>query len=411
MDSLLIGRLAIMAALLTLSFFFSATETAAFSLNQLEKERLRRENRSRFLLGALQQPEEILATILLGNMIVNLMFASLMDTVVERFVEERAWLVSILAGAAVLLVFGEMTPKNIAIRHSAPFFAFSMPLLFHVHVVLSPVRSVLDLVRRGVVAFLSGRVRTGYDDRRSLITSMLQVGLSKGLLHPSELAATESFLDFREKTAADIMIPRTRLSGVDVGAGFDAVVERMRRDGGRGPVLVFDRDIDHLKGYLTARDLLAHRYGVGTEEGIASLLRPFYPVPETKPLFDLMQEMIGHLAEMALVLDEYGGTEGMIPFQLLVGDFLQFFYPGEEQVRQTSEGIYRLPGEYPLEALESLLGVAWQAESRTVGGLIIERLGEIPAVGATLRLGADELVVRRVSQKRILEVEVRREAK
>ncbi len=397
-----------MALLLAFSFFFSATETATFSLNQLEKERLRRGKPSRFLLGALQQPEEILATILLGNMIVNLMFASLMGTVMERVFGARAWLVSVLAGAAALLLFGEMTPKNVAIRHPASFFAFSMPLLSNVHVLLSPVRRVLDLVRRAVVAFLSGRLRVDPEDRRTLITSTLQVGVTKGLLHPSELAATESFLEFRGKTAADIMIPRTRLSGVEAAAGLEAVIERLRRDGGRGPVLIYDRDIDHLKGYMVARDLLAFRYGVETADSGAELLRPFYPVPETKALFDLMQEMIAQNTEMALVLDEYGGTSGVIPFQLLVGDFLQFFYPGEERVRQTSEGVYRLPGEFPLEALESLLGVTWESESRTVGGLIIERLGEIPAAGATVLLAGHELVVRRVSQKRILEVEVRK---
>ncbi len=409
MNGFLIARLAIMTVLVVFSFFFSATETAAFSLNQLEKERLRREKRSGFLLAALQQPEDILATILLGNMIVNLMFASLMDTVVEHLYGEDTGLISIVASTALLLVFGEMTPKNLAIRHAASFFSFSMPLLVNVHVLLAPVRSGLDLLRRRVTSLLSGRVRADADDRRSLITSTLQVGVNKGLLHPSELAATESFLEFREKTASDIMIPRIRLAGIDAHSDFDAAVERLRRDGGRGPVLVFEGDIDHLTGYLTARDLLAWRYGAASADTVATLLRSFYSVPEGKPLFELMQEMIGQNTELALVLDEYGGTAGVIPFQLLVGDFLQYFYPKEERVLQASEGAYRLPGELPLEALETLLGVSCESESRTVGGMVIERLGEIPAAGTTLELAGAQLVVRRVSQRRILEVEVRKQ--
>ncbi len=409
MDGRLIARLAIMTVLVAFSFFFSGTETAAFSLNQLEKERLRRGKRSRFLLAALQRPEDILATILLGNMIVNLMFASLMDTVVEGLCGEKAWLLSIVAGAAILLTFGEMTPKNFAIRHAAPFFAFAMPLLRYVHVVLAPARNILDVVRRGVVAVVSGRLRSGADEHRTLITSTLQVGVNKGLLHPSELAATESFLEFREKTASDVMIPRARLSGIDLRSSFDAVIEHIRRDGGRGPVLVFEGDLDHLKGYLVARDLLAWRYGVESGKSVAELLRSFHPVPESKPLLELMQEMIGRNVEMALVLDEYGGTAGVLPFQLLVGDFLQFFYPTEERVLQASEGVYRLPGELPLEALERLLGVSCESESRTVGGLVVERLGEIPAAGTTLELTGAQLVVRRVSQRRILEVEVRKQ--
>jgi CBS domain containing-hemolysin-like protein len=317
-------------------------------------------------------------------------------------------MLSVIASTAVLLVFGEMTPKNFAIRHSASFFSFTMPLLLYVHVLLAPLRFGLDTLRRRVVALLSGRVRSDSEDRQTLITSTLQVGVSKGLLHPSELAATESFLEFREKTAADIMIPRTRLSGLDVASDFETVIERLRREGGRRSVLLYDGDIDHLRGYLVARDLLAWRYGVETCESVAALMRPLYAVPESKPLFELMQEMIGKNMELALVVDEYGGTAGVIPFQLLVGDFLQFFYPREERVLQASEGVFRLPGELPLAALETLLGASCDSESRTVGGLVIERLGEIPAAGTTLELSGAQLVVRRVSQRRILEVEVRK---
>ena len=400
---------AVLVLLLALSAFFSGSETAIFSLNHLERDRLRRERKGKFAIRVLDEPEQVLITILMGNMVVNLLFASLVDGVVSPYFEEStASLYSVLIATALLLVFGEMTPKNIAIRHAVPFFTWTTSPLSYVHAVLTPIRTVLEFVQRRVVSFLSGRVREEGEDRRSLITSTLQAGLQKGLVHPSEVAAAESFLEFREKTAEDIMIPRTALRGVDVESPLAEVIGLHRAEGGRGPVLVYDGDIDHIRGYLTSRDLLAARFGVGDQVKLSAAVRSLHPVPQTKNLLVLMQEMIEQQTEIALAVDEYGGTAGVVPFRLLVEDFLQFFYPRGEEVTATGEGGYRLPGEFRIEELEVLLGVELRTESRTVAGLMTEALQEIPGVGRTLTLAGHVFEVRRVSQKRILEVEVRK---
>ena len=139
----MIPRLILLTVLLGLSAFFSGSETAFFSLNHLEKEKLLSRTKGRrrtFISRILASPAEILITILTGNMVVNLFFASTMDVFVGRFIGEYAWLYSILIGTLLVLIFGEMTPKNLAIRHSLPFFNFSSRILGVFHRVLTPTR-------------------------------------------------------------------------------------------------------------------------------------------------------------------------------------------------------------------------------------------------------------------------------
>jgi CBS domain containing-hemolysin-like protein len=120
-----------------------------------------------------------------------------------------------------------------------------------------------------------------------------------------------------------------------------------------------------------------------------------------------MQEMIAENAEVALVVDEYGGTGGVVPFALVMEDFLQFFYPTDRRFLKSPEGVYTLPGTLRVESVAELLECQFDSDSRTLSGLITERMEEIPAVGQSVAIGRNVFTVRRVSQRRIIEVEVR----
>ncbi len=417
MDLEFISAIVILLLLVGMSAFFSGSETAFFSLNVLEQEKLRRSKGGKlghFLRRILASPDDILITILTGNLVVNLFFASLMDRLVARFIEHDAWLYSIVLGTIFLLIFGEMTPKNIAIRNSPAFFAFSSRFLYIIFLALKPVRAVVKVIEARIVAALSGRINLQPDDSRRLIISTLQTGLSKGILHASELAVLESFLDFREKTADEIMIPRTELNGVAVDASVEDVALIMAKPSGKESngdtslLPVFKDDMDHIEGYLKVEDLLPLRFGLSDSRSIRDILNPVHAIPEKKNLLDLLREMIDTDRRMALVVDEYGGTAGIVTFQHLVEDFLGFFYPSQElSYVKLSEGLYRVPGDFDLTDLEALLETRFEAESRTLAGLIMDRLGEIPRKGKQLTLSGHLFTIGRVSRRRILEVEVR----
>ena len=281
MDILIIINGSVLLILLFMSAFFSGSETAFFSLNHLEKDKLLKRSRGRigaFNKAVLGSPEELLITILTGNMFVNLFFASLMDRLVVRIINpgfvSHAWLYSILIGTGLVLVFGEMTPKSIAIRHSLSFFTFSSRLLFYIHVLLKPLRKILQMIERGIVHFLSGRITREEEDRRYLISATLQIGLRKGILHHSELSVLESFLDFREKTAEEVMIPRTDLMGLDINIGMESVLESVADVKKGEPIPVYRDDVDHIVGYFSLRDILPDRFSLKNDVCLSQIVKP-----------------------------------------------------------------------------------------------------------------------------------------
>ena len=408
----MIPSFVLLSVLLVLSAFFSGSETAFFSLNHIEREQLlqgTRGARKKFLSGILHSPAEILITILTGNMVVNLFFASLMEGVVGHYFHgDLAWLYSILIGTGLILIFGEMTPKNLAIRQSLGFFRGSSRLLRLIHVAITPLRTVLNRVEKAVVTLLSQKLHPEPEDVRSIISSTFQVGHQRGLLHRSELSVLESFLDFREKTAEDVMAPRTELQPVEVSTPMNELIGRITDSRDESLIPVLRDDIDHIVGYINLRDILPFRYGISKARTIATIIRPVHPVPESKNLMELLRELINKNCEMALVIDEYGGTAGIVTFQNLVEDFLYFFYPSKTEFQVLDQGRYLFPGNIALEKVSDLLSTELESENRTLSGYIIERIEDIPAVGAELSIDGNTLIVKKVSRRKVLEVEVRK---
>ena len=255
------------------------------------------------------------------------------------------------------------------------------------------------------MSFLADKLHPEEKDSRSLISSTVQLGFKKGIVHHSELSILESFLDFREKTAEDLLIPRTELNAIDSKASLSELTKLTEKLGSNALIPVFQSTIDRITGYINVRDLLPYRFGIATAKTVAPLIKPIHPVPSSKNLLELLQEVMEKDCEMALVVDEYGGTAGIVTFQHLVEDFLYFFYPSKEEYAKIDDTTYRFPGKFELERVEVLFDKNFESESRTISGFVTEQLEEIPAVGATLQFDQILFTVRAVSRKKILEVE------
>ena len=404
----LIIQLSILLILIALSGFFSGSETAFFSLNHLEKEKLKRRSSGRmstFIGYVLDKPEEILITILTGNMFVNFLFASILDNVFETVVPDNAWLYSITAGTMIILIFGEMAPKNMAIRHSLSFNTFSFPVLRLIHMIIKPFRIVLSSIEKGITSRISKKIKKD-ENIHILIRSTLQVGLKKGIIHQSELNTLESFFEFREKCAEDVMIPRTEISGVS----NKTRISRLEHDDfkrNRSDIIpVYKKSIDYITGYININDILPYKYGLRSGMKLSGITKPILPVPESKNLLELMNEMIDTKKEMAVVIDQYGGTAGIVTFSSLAENFLDSFYPDDDFIRKINDR-YILSGQIEIDRLNDIFDREFITESRTLGGLIIENMEEIPTPGKQIKISNIMFKVNKVSRNRITEVEAR----
>ncbi len=395
--------------LIALSGFFSGSETAFFSLNQLEKDKLKRRTNGsikHFVNNIIDNPDDILITILTGNMFVNFLFVSILDNVFEANISVNAWLYSIIAGTMLILILGEMTPKNIAIRHSLSFNNFAFPLLRIIHLIIKPLRIVLRSIERGITSRVSKNIKKE-EDIHVLITSTLQMGLNKGILHQSELSTLESFFEFREKNAEDVMLPRIEIKGISINSSIDKIEISDFKTNRTSIIPVYKKNIDYIEGYININDLLPFKYNLRSGNKITQIIKPILPVPETKNLLELMKEMIDSKREMALVVDEYGGTAGIVTFSQLVRNFLDFFYPEDDYIRKIKDK-YILAGQIEIEKLSEIFNVEFSSESRTLAGLIIDNIEEIPVQGKKIVINNVVFKVRKVIKNRIIEVEARK---
>ena len=415
MDVDLLRLVISLAVLLLLSAFFSGSEAAFFSLSSLEQDSLKRRSGSKLaaiLTKIFSNPDDILITILTGNMFVNVFASSFAEAIGERIFPFETELFSIISMTVLLLIFGEMTPKNLAVRKAQSFSRFSAVPLHYLYVLITPLRWFFSLFNRLVNLLLPQRHGGQQRVKHSIIRSAVQIGFKEGILDRSELDLVESFCDFREKQAEEVMTPRTEITGVDVSRRISELIKEpglMDESGGAALLPVFDQDMDHLVGYVPFRDLLPYKFNFKADARLSEVLKPSISVPYTKNCAELLVEMRESKSEMAVVIDEYGGTAGVVTFKDLIEQLLGYFYPsGETQILELPEGSYRVAGHLKIEDLSTLLEQDIPSDSHTVAGLITDTLEEIPSVGTKLVIGGIEFTVKHISKTRILELEVRR---
>jgi putative hemolysin len=203
------------------------------------------------------------------------------------------------------------------------------------------------------------------------------------------------------------MVPRTEIRAVDVSTSVSELLDCIE------PVTdelipVYRDDIDHIVGYIHIRDVLPFRFSFEERTTLTPLIKDVHPVPESKNLMDLLREIIENRIEMALVIDEYGGTSGIVTYQTLVEDFLYFFYHPKEEFTRIGDDTYIFPGNFDLARAAEVLDTVVDSESRTISGYIIEMLEDIPQIGKELRINGLLFIVRAVSRRKVLEVEVRK---
>lgn len=409
----LVLRVTALAILLLLSAFFSGSETAFFSLNSIEKDALRRRStggRGRFVHLLFVQPDEVLVTILTGNMFVNIFASSIAEALGSTLFAQTAELVSIAAMTLLLLVVGEMTPKNLAIRHALKFAQMSTAMLRIIHAGLRPVTYPLGRVRKAVLSVFPSRSGDRNAEQATAVLSAIRMGYQSRTIEESELRLLERFFRFREKSAADVMTPRVDVHALDAGLRVGEFLELLR-SGGVGPAHLFPlyrQDVDHISGYVRRVDLVEYRFSP-TQRRLSDIAHPIHAVPASKPLRELTAELRDLGTEMAVVVDEYGGTEGIVSFPGLVAYLFEDFLPDRARsVKAIGRDRYRVAGTAHVEEVAAVFQTELPSTGRTVAGLVLDRLGEFPEVGDEVVISGLVFRVVALQGRRVATLEVER---
>jgi putative hemolysin len=411
MDIVLWLELGLFVCAMVLSGFFSSSETSLFSLSNVQLEQMRRDQHPRIgiIQRLLSEPRRLIMTILIGNELVNVTASVISAAVLIRlFGADNKWL-NVFIMVPLLLLFGEITPKVLAIRHNIAFASFeSRPIEIFAQMT-RPVRFIVRAVADRIITLVIGKERSrGNIITEDMVRVLAREAVGEGVLDRLEAQYIEQIFDFGNKTLEDIMTPRSDIFSLPVNMPLEEIIGELSV-ARHTKVPIYQEDKDNVCGILHARDLL----GIDTEKfkqdphALRDLLREPYFVPESKLAADLFHTFRERRRSIALTVDEYGGVMGLVTMEdLLECIFGEIHSPSEKRhqatIRDLGKGCYSVEGNIMVaefnQAMDSDFAVEW---GETMGGLLLHHFGELPHQGAQLRVGNFLFTVSEIEENRI----------
>ena len=410
------AQLVAILILIALSAFFSSAETAMTSVNQIRIQTLAEEGNKRAvrLLRILQNSQKMLSTILIGNNIVN-MAVSALTTSLTIAVVGNAY-VGIATGllTLIILLFGEITPKTLATIEAEKIALAYAGIIGILMTLMIPVVWVVEKLGQQVMRLF----RVDASSRPVVVTpneirTMVRVGEQGGSIENEEKEMIDNVFDFGDFMAKDVMIPRIDMTIVDVKTTYEELMAIFREDmHTRFPV--YDTDTDNVIGIINIKDVLLLTESQKKDFSIRNILREAFFTYEQKPTRDLMVEMRRRRVSIAIVVDEYGATAGLVTLEDLLEEIVgeirdEYDEDEEEDVTVLRQGVeYSSLGSTKLSEINDALGLSLESEDNdSLGGYFMEKLDRMPKVGDHLELeGGVRLVVEEMDRNRIEKIHI-----
>ncbi|MBC5688723.1 HlyC/CorC family transporter [Mediterraneibacter sp. NSJ-55] len=415
MDSSDTIQFIILIILLALSAFFSSAETALMTVNKM-KMRYLSENgnkRAKLVLDITENHvSKMLSAILIGNNIVNLSASSLSATIAYDF---GGYMVSIATAILTfaVLVFGEITPKNFATIHADKVSLLYIPIIHIFMTIMTPVIFVINLFAHGILFLLrvdpNARNTTMTEDE---LRTIVDVSHEDGVIESEEKEMIYNVFDLGDAKAKDVMVPRVQITFADVNSSYEELIEIFREDKfTRLPI--YEDTTDNVIGTINMKDLLLFDNDKIDSFHVRDILREAYFTYEYKSISELLVEMRDASFNIAIVLDEYGETAGLITLEdileEIVGEIHDEYDENEEElIQKINDYEYVIEGSVSLDDLNDELELNFESEDYdSLGGFIIEHLDRLPELGdeVTTQDGV-RLIVEKLDKNRVERVHV-----
>jgi len=386
---------------LLLSAFFSSSETAFISLQRIRvKHLVNTEVRgAKRVAKMVERPERLLSTILLGNNFVNTAAAALATVLAVSIWGEQGILIATIVVTILLLIFCETTPKTIATQHAERLsLAFARPIET-LSWLLTPFVVALSWIASGFSKLFGGTPVPRSLASEDEIRTMISVGHKEGTVEEEEAEMLHKVFEFGNRPVREVIVPRTEVVWVEKGSKLaDFLSLYTQSPLSRFPV--YEDNMDNVVGILSVKDILmAQAKGTISDESlIDDLIRPAYFAPETKRISELFAEMRDKNYRMTVVVDEFGGTAGIVSLSRLVeeivgpvGDELAAI---EKEYEAISENTFQIDGGMRVEEANEEMGLDIPTgDYETVAGFVLDLLGHIPKQGEQLRYKGLKIVI------------------
>ena len=423
----MIGSIIILIILILINAFFASAEIAFISLNDAKIDLQAKEGnkKAKKIQNMLKNPSKFLATIQIGVTLAGFLssaFAS--DTFADKLAPVlNTWIpslsistwksISIIIITIILsyftLVFGELVPKRIAMKYYEKVSFASIGVIKTISVITAPFVKFLTF-STNIVSKLFGVTGEEEDNvTEEEIRMMVDVGEEKGTIEEEEKEMINNVFEFNDKFVSEIMVPRNKICALDIDMTIAEVIEKLSEDMRYSRIPVYDENMDNIKGIIYIKDLLISNKNKNSK--IKSLVKEAYFVSETKRVNELFQELRKDKKQIAIVLDEYGGTAGMVTMEdileEIVGEIYDEYDKETDKFKKIDNNTFLFDASIALYDVEKFLDIDIDEEDvDTLGGYLIKKLDRIPKDGEKPIVETEKVTykIEKVKDRKILKV-------
>ena len=406
-----------MAVLIILSAYFSATETAFTSINRIRLKNMAGDGnrKARRVLLLEEQYDTLLSTILVGNNIANIATTAIATVFFVNLCGKYGPTISTVVITLIVLIFGEISPKSLAKEYPERFAMFSAPFIHFLMVVFTPINWIFAQWKKLLRLIFKVDADRGITEEE--IRTLVEEAATEGSIMSEQEELIQNAIDFNELEAWDVLTPRVDIKAIeiddtkkDVGALF--------KDTGFSRMPVYEDDLDNILGVLNQKDF--HNFISGTRKTIADYVKPVVFVAGSMKCADLLRKLQANKTQIAIVVDEYGGTEGLVTMEDIIEELVGEIYDEHDAVETEGiiplrDGSFRVLGNANVEKIFDYFDEEIDMNATTVNGWLILQIDKLPEAGDEFEYDAGGKIFRgkvtKADSRKALEINLKVEEK
>lgn len=390
-----------------LSAFFSSSETAItstsiFKIRQLEKKKIKNSNILRKLVDDIQT---LITTILVGNNIVNILTTTIATLFFTDLFGAKGAIISTITMTLLVLIFGEITPKTIAQSKNEKISLLVSKPIYFLTKLLKPLVFVLSFITSAIIKLFIGTNDEEKKVTQEDIKAIVGVSEEQGVINNEESEIINNVFDFGDSDVADIMTPRTNMEAISADITKEELDEFLINTN-HSRIPVFGDNIDNIIGILHVKDVI-NQFLKNKEFKIRDIIRPTYYAYEYMPIIDLFKNMQAKNISLAIVIDEYGGTSGIVAIEdiveELVGEIDDEYDINNDLIYKISDSVYSVDPTLHIEEVNDYFDLKLkELKSDSIGGFVIDNLDRLPKSGDKIIVNNIEFIIEKVERYRII---------
>ena len=423
----MLANIIVLLILIFFNAFFAATEMAFISLNDNKIKMMAKEKNKKAIRiqKMLENPSKFLATIQIGITLAGFLSSAFAaDTFADKlapalnslmpFISVSAWQsISIVIITVILsyftLVFGELVPKRLAMKYSEKIAFTTCGVIRVLSVVAAPFVSFLTFSTNAISKLFGVTGEEQETVTEEEIKMLINEGKENGTIEEEETEMINNVCEFNDKVVSEIMIPRTEIYALDMNLSINEVIDELSEDKRYSRIPVYDETIDEIKGIVYVKDILLSQKNRNVK--IKNIMKEPYFVPENKLVNELFEDLRKNKKQIAIVVDEYGGTAGMVTMEdileEIVGEIYDEYDKEQAKYKKIDENTYLIEGNVAIYDVEKILGIEIEeGEYDTLAGYLIEQLGKIPKENEKPVVETKDATykIEKVKERKIIEV-------